>query len=93
MQEFILLLGAIIIIIGILLLLLSDNIKYSLVITIGLFIMISSIFFGKDINSKIPSIILPEEYNQIRETDTLKGYYDSKGTLHIEFNNKRNKQQ
>lgn len=37
-------------------------------------------------------IILPEEYNQIKATDTLRGYYDSTGVLHIEFNNKRNNQ-
>lgn len=35
-------------------------------------------------------INLPEEINQVKATDTLKGYYDSKGVLHIEFNNKRN---
>jgi len=39
-----------------------------------------------DCNRKIN---LPEEINQVKATDTLKGYYDSKG-LHIEFNNKRN---
>jgi len=35
-------------------------------------------------------IDLPEEISQVKPTDTLKGYYDSKGVLHIEFNNKRN---
>jgi len=40
-----------------------------------------------DCNRKID---LPEEISQVKETDTLKGYYDSKGVLHIEFNNKRN---
>ena len=37
-----------------------------------------------------PKIELPEEYKAVTEKDTLKGYYDSKGILHIEFNNKRN---
>ena len=37
-----------------------------------------------------PKINLPEEIDQLKPTDTLKGYYDSKGVLHIEFNNKRN---
>lgn len=45
---------------------------------------------ASDRNEIYPKIDLPEEYSQIKESDTLKGYYDSKGTLHIEFNNKRN---
>lgn len=38
-----------------------------------------------------PKVDLPEEYKSITPNDTLKGYYDSDGVLHIEFNNQRNK--
>lgn len=33
---------------------------------------------------------LPEEFNQITEEDTLRGYFDSDHVFHLEFNNKRN---
>lgn len=38
-----------------------------------------------------PAVELPEEYKSITTNDTLRGYFDSKGVLHIEFNNKLNK--
>jgi len=37
-----------------------------------------------------PKIDLPEEYKNITKSDNLKGYYDSDGTLHIEFDNTNN---
>lgn len=37
-----------------------------------------------------PKVDLPEEYKEITVKDTLRGYLDNKGVLHIEFNNKRN---
>lgn len=37
-----------------------------------------------------PKVDLPEEYKAITPEDNLKGHFDNKGVLHIEFNNKRN---
>lgn len=34
---------------------------------------------------------LPEEISQVTKEDTLRGYYDSNGILHIEFNNLKNR--
>lgn len=59
-----------------------------------LLIQILLICFGTDLVSESnfrKKIDLPEEISQVTYSDTLKGYYDSKGTLHIEFNNSRNK--
>lgn len=56
--------------------------------TVFIFVLCAIVYLCKP----VPKIELPEEANQITANDTLKGYYDSKGTLHIEFNNKRNQQ-
>jgi len=59
-------------------------------ITIILVVLILCGFLSPIISRDEPKINLPEEISQVKATDTLKGYYDSKGVLHIKFNNKRN---
>lgn len=92
MQTFFIITGILIIIVSFILFLATDSDDNLLGIPIGILILLLSLAFNTECNNNTPNIILPEEYKLIRETDTLKGYYDSKGTLHIEFNNKRNNQ-
>lgn len=64
---------------------LSDIQAYFLLLAIG----IICLTIYKCVTAS-PKVSLPEEAGLITVNDTLKGYYDNNGTLHIEFNNKRN---
>lgn len=106
MQSFVIVIGMLVLIISFIFFLATEDDNNLIGIPAGILILLLSLAAfnndddknntkskeSKGCNNNIPNIILPEEYKLIRETDTLKGYYDSEGTLHIEFNNKRNNQ-
>lgn len=64
--------------------------KNDMTIVILWLVLIVLVIFAPILSRDNHKINLPEEISQVKESDTLKGYYDSKGILHIEFNNKRN---
>lgn len=75
----------------------AENILLAIAVIVGIFGIFMLHSYDKKLDeiaaevAKRPLIELPEEYKAITPNDNLMGYYDSKGVLHIQFNNQRNK--